>query len=329
MATTQQLSAWSMFAVFQWWLTNIGTILFNKYIFKIVGFHFPLTLTLIHFTTCFIGAFLTLKVFKVFDQVNVEASDKWGKIFPISIAFALSIILGNISLEAVPVSFMQTIKALTPVSTVGLQYVISKKRFPRSVWLSLIPICGGIVLASATELSFAWIGFCGAILSCLGTSSKAILAESLLQGKYKFDPINTVYHLTPTAIVILIPFAVLVEGSAVVEWVSVNVLAPDAPKPHTPFLLLASGLLAFALNFSIFLVIQKTSAVTFNVVGNAKVAIAILLSWFMFENPMSIWSAVGCSITILGCFVYGHLRSSAQLPVKEKAEDGVGKALAP
>jgi hypothetical protein len=37
-----------------------------------------------------------------------------------------------------------------------------------------------------TELSFNMFGFCAALFGCLATSTKTILAESLLHG-YKFD----------------------------------------------------------------------------------------------------------------------------------------------
>jgi hypothetical protein len=50
----------------------------------------------------------------------------------------------------------------------------------------LIPIVGGILLTSVTELSFNMFGFCAALFGCLATSTKTILAESLLHG-YKFD----------------------------------------------------------------------------------------------------------------------------------------------
>lgn len=50
----------------------------------------------------------------------------------------------------------------------------------------MIPIVGGILLTSVTELSFNIFGFCAALFGCLATSTKTILAESLLHG-YKFD----------------------------------------------------------------------------------------------------------------------------------------------
>lgn len=67
-----------------------------------------------------------------------------------------------------------------------LQWLVWGKHFDWRIWASLIPIVGGILLTSVTELSFNIFGFCAALVGCLATSTKTILAESLLHG-YKFD----------------------------------------------------------------------------------------------------------------------------------------------
>ena len=67
-----------------------------------------------------------------------------------------------------------------------LQWLVWRKYFEWRIWASLVPIVGGILLTSVTELSFNTFGFCAAMVGCLATSTKTILAESLLHG-YKFD----------------------------------------------------------------------------------------------------------------------------------------------
>lgn len=70
--------------------------------------------------------------------------------------------------------------------TVFLQWLVWRKYFDWRIWTSLVPIVGGILLTSVTELSFNVFGFFAALFGCLATSTKTILAESLLHG-YKFD----------------------------------------------------------------------------------------------------------------------------------------------
>ncbi|CAA2994748.1 UDP-galactose transporter 1 [Olea europaea subsp. europaea] len=225
-----------------------------------------------------------------------------------SFVFCINIVLGNVSLRYIPVSFMQTIKSFTPATTVILQWLVWRKYFEWQIWASLVPIVGGILLTSITELSFNMFGFCAALFGCLATSTKTILAESLLHG-YKFDSINTVYYMAPFATMILAVPALLLEGSGVMEWIQ------TCPSLFSSLVIIfGSGVLAFFLNFSIFYVIHSTTAVTFNVAGNLKVAVAVTCSWLIFRNPISALNAIGCGITLCGCTFYGYIRHMLAQP---------------
>ncbi|KAE9605859.1 putative sugar phosphate transporter domain-containing protein [Lupinus albus] len=340
---------WSVFrsllAILQWWAFNVTVIIMNKWIFQKLEFKFPLSVSCIHFICSSIGAYVVIKVLKLKPLIHVDPEDRWRRIFPMSFVFCINIVLGNVSLRYIPVSFMQTIKSFTPATTVILQWVVWRKYFDWRIWASLVPIVGGILLASFTELSFNMFGFCAALFGCLATSTKTILAESLLHG-YKFDRlscylwvcnahflwwttvfvtttvtlfihlflgfeelelansfINTVYYMAPFATMILAIPAMLLEGNGILEWLSIH------PYPWSALIIiLTSGILAFCLNFSIFYVIHSTTAVTFNVAGNLKVAVAVLVSWLIFRNPISYLNSVGCAVTLVGCTFYGYVR---------------------
>ncbi|KAF2534364.1 hypothetical protein F2Q70_00029072 [Brassica cretica] len=249
----------SVLAILQWWGFNVTVIFMNKWIFQKLDFKFPLSVS----------------------------------IFPMSFVFCINIVLGNVSLRYIPVSFMQTIKSFTPATTVVLQWLVWRKYFEWRIWASLVPIVGGILLTSVTELSFNMFGFCAALFGCLATSTKTILAESLLH----------VYYMAPLATMILGIPALLLEGNGIMSWFESH------PSPWSALIIIfSSGVLAFCLNFSIFYVIHSTTAVTFNVAGNLKVAVAVLVSWLIFRNPISYMNAVGCGITLVGCTFYGYVR---------------------
>ncbi|KAJ7529366.1 hypothetical protein O6H91_15G046700 [Diphasiastrum complanatum] len=289
-------------AILQWWFCNVLVIIMNKWIFQKLDFKFPLTVSVVHFILSAAGAYIIIEIWKLKPRIEVDPKDRWQQILPMAFVFCINILLGNISLRYIPVSFMQTIKSLTPATTVVLQWLVWKKSFHQLVWLSLLPVVGGIMLTSITELSFDMIGFLAAFVGCLVTSTKTILAEKLLHG-YNFDSINTVYYMAPYATAILILPALLWEGVDVLKWAeSQQSLGPPV------FIIISSGVFAFCLNFSIFHVIHSTTAVTFNVAGNMKVAVAIIISWIIFKNPISAWNAFGCTITLFGCTLYGYIR---------------------
>ncbi|XP_072970372.1 UDP-galactose transporter 1-like [Typha angustifolia] len=301
-----RVSSWGMvrsiLAILQWWAFNVSVIIMNKWIFQKLDFKFPLTVSCIHFICSAVGAYIAIRLLKIKPLIEVDPEDHWRRIFPMSFVFCINIVLGNVSLRYIPVSFMQTIKSFTPATTVVLQWLVWRKYFEWRIWTSLIPIVGGILLTSMTELSFNVFGFCAALFGCLATSTKTILAESLLHG-YKFDSINTVYYMAPFATMILAVPAVLLEGQGVINWFYTH----ESIFPSL-FIIFSSGILAFCLNFSIFYVIHSTTAVTFNVAGNLKVAVAVLVSWLVFRNPISSMNAFGCAVTLLGCTFYGYVR---------------------
>lgn len=292
----------AVLAVIQWWCFNVLVIVLNKWIFQKLDFKYPLTVSSVHFICSAVGAFVAIRVLRLKPLIEVDPADHWSRILPMSFVFCINIVLGNVSLRFIPVSFMQTIKSFTPATTVVLQWLVWGKSFDQRVWLSLVPVVGGIMLTSVTEMSFNIFGFLAAFFGCVVTSTKTILAESLLHG-YNFDSINTVYYMAPYATLILVFPAIIFEGSGILSWMAIqkSLFAPC-------IIIFSSGIFAFCLNFSIFYVIKTTTAVTFNVAGNLKVAVAILISWLIFHNPISLLNALGCSITLLGCTFYGYVR---------------------
>ncbi|KAG6519732.1 UDP-galactose transporter 1-like [Zingiber officinale] len=301
-----KMSHWAtvraVLSILQWWVFNVTVIIMNKWIFQNLDFKFPLTVSCIHFICSAIGAYIVIELLKMKPLIEVEPEDRWRRIFPMSFVFCINIVLGNVSLRFIPVSFMQTIKSFTPATTVILQWLVWRKVFDWRIWASLVPIVGGILLTSMTELSFNTFGFCAALFGCLATSTKTILAESLLHG-YKFDSINTVYYMAPFATMILSLPALILEGAGVVNWFYTH-----ESIFSSLLIIFGSGVSAFCLNFSIFYVIHSTTAVTFNVAGNLKVAVAVLVSWLIFRNPISVMNAFGCAVTLLGCTFYGYVR---------------------
>lgn len=82
-----------------------------------LDFKYPLTVSSIHFISSAVGAYLVIKVLRLKPLILVEPEDRWRRIFPMSFVFCINIVLGNVSLRYIPVSFMQTIKSFTPATT--------------------------------------------------------------------------------------------------------------------------------------------------------------------------------------------------------------------
>jgi drug/metabolite transporter (DMT)-like permease len=288
-------------SILLWWTTNIVTVIANKWIFQILRFAFPLTLTGVHMLVCSVGAWLTLKVFKAVPYTHIPFKSCLTNVFPLALVFFVNIILGNISLRYIPVSFMQTVKSAVPAFTVVLQVFALKMSFPQGIYLSLIPVVGGVAAASLTEVNFEIIGFSCALVACLTTAVQSVLSSVLLTGEYRLDSVNLLYYMAPLAFLVDLPFAYYFESDAVMNH-SYN----DVTANEITFLLLLSGGVAFLLNLSVFFAIKSTSALTFTVFGNLKVVIVIILSVVIFQNEITVFNALGCLVAFVGICSYSY-----------------------
>ncbi|MBA0577039.1 hypothetical protein Golob_023928, partial [Gossypium lobatum] len=146
LATSMQLGA--MFAI--WYILNIYFNIFNKQVLKV--YTFPATVTAFHFG-CGTLMILIMWASNLYHRPKLTRS-QLAVIIPLAIVHTLGNLLTNVSIGRVNVSFTHTIKAMEPFFTV-LFSVLFLGEWP-TFWIvfSLIPVVGGVALASFTEASF-------------------------------------------------------------------------------------------------------------------------------------------------------------------------------
>jgi len=333
-------------AIVTWYVFNGATVILNRFVFlPDFGFQFPLTLTFMHLLTGFALSALFIR-FVLTDarMLPLRASTYSRERLVFALLFAGNIILGNVALKFIPVSFMQTVKASTPFFVTLFSWLLFGVRFTTRTLLALVPVVLGIVLASASELSFDMRGFVAVTAACFvqalqivyasrllnesEPSRDAELAESEKKGDIeangaaadkssstsssaqkpepintkKLDVFNTMLLVAPPALVALVPMIVLSEIAGIWAWATSR-----ATSWHF-FVLIASCTIAFLLNLSTFWLLKVVSGVTYSVAGNFKVVVVIVVSVLIFRNPVSIRSALGCAITIAGCFIYASIK---------------------
>lgn len=251
--------------------------------------------------SCFILSNLWLRVFRLMPIHQVSSRERWFNIAPLAAVFIVNIVLGNYSLDYVPVSFMQTVKSSVPAFTYTLQIVLGYRAFECDTVGTLIPVVTGVMLATWSEVNFNWPGFTCAIVASVTTAIQSIVAGFLLTGKLKMDPVNLVNNVSPFAIMLLLPFVYMWEWEAI---------QADSHlfTPTLNILLLISSCIAFALNFAVFYAIQNTNTLTFTVAGNLKVVFVIFISVAIFRNEVTWLNALGIVTCIVGCWFYNSVQ---------------------
>lgn len=286
-----------------WFSLSCSIAIVNKFIFSSVQFTFPVTLTAYHMLAQAVMAPLAAKCIPSFQLQNLSRSQFRKNILPVAAILSFEVCFNNLGLRYIPVSFVQTVRSLTPLCAALVSVVVLRKRLTGPASLTLIPICAGVGLSTVEEVSFHAGGFCATIFSCFLTAGKLALTSRLFGNSLKLDPINALRYMSPVGFFVLSPIALLLEGRQVAQWLSQrSLLSSDV------FVVAVSALLALVLNLSIFLLLRRTNAVAVAVAGNFKVVVTIVISVVIFRNPVTHLGAVGCAIALAGCTSYGLVK---------------------
>lgn len=288
----------TLFYVGAWYTINIGIVLLNKVVIN-DHFSFPVTLTLFHQAFCYLLSTLCVKLGLAEEQRLTSRKQLWSIIY-LSQAFTLSIVTGIWALKFIPVSFDQAIGSTTPAFTAFLTIVIIG-RYERPVtYATLIPVIVGILIASRGEPGFDMLGFSLSVTATAARGAKSVMQQVLLsEDGVKLDSINALRHMCPWAVIVLLPASYMFEGSS--PWMVLSSVGDDHRWIGA---LLLNILMAFLVNLFNLLVTKHTSALTIQVLGNAKGVVAAVISVILFKNEVTALGAFGYAVTVMGTGLY-------------------------
>jgi solute carrier family 35 protein E1 len=224
-------------------------------------------------------------------------------------------VAGVISFGAGAISFTHILKATEPVWSALILAVGFKEFLPLPVYLSLVPIIGGVGLASLKELSFSWLGFTAGTISAVTSATKAILSKKVLDGKpmgENLTPANMFAVLTILGFLFILPASLLIEGPAKVSVAYTAALANGYTNAQLLRLLGISGFLYYIYNEVAFLALSEVAPVTHAVTNTVKRVVIILASVLVFRNPVSKLGAIGSGVAILGAMLYSVAKSKCK-----------------
>jgi solute carrier family 35 protein E1 len=213
-----------------------------------------------------------------------------------------------ISLGAGAVSFTHIVKASEPVVSAFLMAVLMNKYFSWLVYSTLIPIVGGVALASLKELSFTWLGFGAAMLSNVSSALRAILAKGVMESTKGVSEQNLYAVMTIMSFFILMPFSLVIES----PWAVAAAWEAALEEESLSYLLWNMGLAGFTYylyNETAFLALGRVLPVTHAIGNTIKRVVIIVSAVIFFHTEVSLMGWVGCSIAICGTFFCAYFQS--------------------
>ncbi len=238
----------------------------------------------------------------------IRSRGQLGKIATLALIFAGAVVFGNISLRYIPISFNQALGATTPAFTAAISAALLGHREAGAVYAALVPVVVGIVIASGAEPLFNLFGFAAALTATAGRALKSVLQGAMLaDSAEKMDSMSLLAYMAPVAAAALVPVVAWYEPAA-----PAAALAMAAESRGFWALLAFNSFLAYFVNLTNFLVTKHTSALTLQVLGNAKGVVAVVVSVLCFRNPVTVYSMLGYGVTVGGVVLYSRAKSAAR-----------------
>jgi len=309
-----------------WYFSSIVAISTSKQTMIIV--QMPFTLCFCQFSVSYItsGLYLTLSG----NIREVTRNESW-LIKTSAIFFAMGFIFTNFAFSFVSASFVETIKASEPISSVLLSYIILKEENIFFTYASLVLVCVGVTVSCIGDDQFHIFGFLCATLSNICFSARAVLIKKLylnsepLTSSSESAPLDEIwlyYHLCRIGLVILFPLAFLVEWSnTLVEYVdftrrafsrssfSLKFSVASSTSNQLIILLLVNGIFFACYNLVSYFVLSRTALITHAVLNVFRRVFVIIFTAIYFNIRLTILNFVGISLAVIGILLFSWFKS--------------------
>ncbi|KAF9929709.1 suppressor of loss of ypt1 [Linnemannia zychae] len=154
---------------------NIGKQIMNQ-------FRYPVTLTFVQFWFVSIFCYLAAAGFNM-TRIRYPSRSIIEMTAPLVGFQVVGHVFSSVAISRVPLSVVHTVKALTPLFTVIFYRVVLGTTYNKAIYLSLVPLTAGVMLACRMSLEFNnLVGLTSALLSTLVFVMQNVFTKKILSG---------------------------------------------------------------------------------------------------------------------------------------------------
>eukprot|EP00188_Purpureofilum_apyrenoidigerum_P006137 Plantae.Rhodophyta-Purpureofilum_apyrenoidigerum.ctg9014.p1 GENE.Plantae.Rhodophyta-Purpureofilum_apyrenoidigerum.ctg9014~~Plantae.Rhodophyta-Purpureofilum_apyrenoidigerum.ctg9014.p1 ORF type:complete len:344 (+),score=66.49 Plantae.Rhodophyta-Purpureofilum_apyrenoidigerum.ctg9014:198-1229(+) len=290
-----------LFSIILNFVSSTGIVTANKIVMdeSRLGFNYATTVTFIHFVFTTMCLLMCAKL-GVFTPKQLDFK-KAAKLSFVNMGF---VVCSNLSLQYNSVGFYQVMKHMTVAAVVAIEALVYKKFLDRALWAPLGLVILGVTLTGATDFKLNLTGTMFATANILCTSFYQIWCGTL-QKSLDADPLQLQLYTAPISALFVMPFMPILDNYSFTSEKSI-LRFPMTSK--IAMWILLTAVLAFAVNISIFMVIGKTSAVTYNVLGHFKTCTLLAMDYLAFGRKFEIKNFSGLVITLTGVVSYSQVK---------------------
>ncbi|KAK1924724.1 triose-phosphate transporter family-domain-containing protein [Papiliotrema laurentii] len=286
-----------------WIALSSAVILYNKYLYSTLEFPYPIFITSYHLGCAALGTRIlraTTNLMDGLDNIKMTRELYLRSILPIGILFSGSLILSNTAYLTLSVSFIQMLKAFTPVAILLISAIFRIQALNQRLVLIVILISVGCALAAYGEVHFELYGFVCQASAVIFESSRLVMIQILLQG-LKMDPLCSLHYYAPVCAIINACFLPFTEG-----------LAPFQEFMRVgPLIMLSNAAVAFGLNVAAVFLIGAAGGLVLTLAGVFKDILLITSSCLFFGSTITSIQVFGYSLALGGLVAYKSASSKS------------------
>ncbi|KAJ8768275.1 hypothetical protein K2173_021215 [Erythroxylum novogranatense] len=221
---------------------------------------------------------------------------------PLAFSYLLYMLVTMESVRGINVPMYTTIRRTTVAFTMVVEHMLTGKKYSKHVIFSVGIIIVGAFIAGARDLSFDAYSYGVVFIANICTA--VYLASIVRIGR--FTGLNSFGLMWCNGIICgpILLFLTFVRGD-----LKAMMNFPYLLHPGFQVVMLVSCIMAFLINYFIFLNTSLNSAVTQTICGNLKDVLTIALGWVLFGGlPFDLLNVAGQSLGFLGSCLYAYYK---------------------
>ncbi|KNZ46403.1 hypothetical protein VP01_72g7 [Puccinia sorghi] len=271
--------------------------LLNKSIYTTFQFPFPFYLLALHFASISLTSRIVAKTFRSAELDSYHDRVTWRfwsrNVLTVGLAYGSAILCSNLAYLSLSVSFVQMLKAFTPVILVIATALLDRRLPPMRTVLVVMTISSGVAIAAYGEIQFVLIGVLFQLAGSLAEVARLIATQRLLQD-LNVDPLVALSALSPICFAMALVLAPIFEGS--------DPIFLMVPRMGIP-LVLGSILLALALNIVVLFLVSSTNALVLTLAGAHPIALIQNKAYYLATRIVKDICLILGSVIFLGSHV--------------------------
>eukprot|EP00040_Diaphanoeca_grandis_P007178 m.39978 g.39978 ORF g.39978 m.39978 type:complete len:318 (+) comp18351_c0_seq1:401-1354(+) len=232
-------------------------------------------------------------------------------IVPLSVVWTLGFVLFNASAAQMSPALVSIVRCVEPLATVTLGF-LAGTRYSGRVLVTLIPICGGVVIASSSggTAALSVLGVTLAMLSNVAFCLRPIYAQRLKADKtHTLDNVGVFFNVTCVSVAVLLPVVAMGEAASI--YPAFERLS-KTPYGVSTFCLnmLASSIAFFAYQFLQLRVMSSMTPLEFSVLTPVVKAVLIVCCCIYFGTAFGVATGLGVAMTTSGGYLFSRAKTA-------------------